>query len=193
MTKVLQRYRQRAEQVDLLRIQALLLTFFAASAIGWVWEICYTLATAGELVNRGFLHGPWLPIYGCGCLLMLGIRHICAESKRRFFVLSMAGCAVVEYSTSWVLEMLLGVRWWDYTGAFMNLNGRICLAGLLFFATAGMLVIYLLEPKFSANVEKLNSRTREILCTVCTLLFTVDLGIAFHLPNLAAATQMLLF
>ena len=192
MTKVLQRYRERAEQLDLLRIQTLLLTFFTGSAIGWVWEMLYAFVTSGELVNRGFLHGPWLPIYGCGCLLMLGIRHICDESKRHFFVLSMAGCGIVEYSTSWVLEALMGVRWWDYTGEFMNLNGRICLMGLLFFASAGMLVIYLLEPKFVRRVAQLNERTRELLCTGCTILFTIDLAIAFHLPNLAAATQMLL-
>ena len=193
MTKVLQRYRERAEQIELLRIQTLLLIFFSGSAIGWIWEMGYAVAKTGELVNRGFLHGPWLPIYGCGCLLMLGIRYICDESKRHFFVLSMAGCAIVEYSTSWVLEALLGVRWWDYTDAFMNLNGRICLAGLLFFASAGMLVIYLLEPKFSAKVEKLSNRTREILCTVCAISFAIDLGIALHLPNFAAATRMLLY
>jgi len=192
MVKVLQRYRERAEQLDVLRIQTLLLTFFTGSAIGWVWEMVYAFVTAGELVNRGVLHGPWLPIYGCGCLLMLGIRHICGESKRHFFVLSMVGCAMVEYATSWALETMMGVRWWDYTGAFMNLNGRICLEGILFFSVAGMLVIYLLEPKFARQAAKLSEGKREIVCTVCTILFTIDLAVAFHLPNLAAATRMLL-
>jgi Predicted membrane protein len=192
MTKVLCRYREWAEQIDTLRTQTLMLTFFTGSAIGWVWEMVYAVVTSGELVNRGFLHGPWLPIYGCGCLLMLGIRHICNVSKGHFFVLSMAGCAIVEYSTSWALETLCGVRWWDYTGELMNLNGRICLMGLLFFAGAGMLVIYLLEPKFARQVAKLGERKRETLCTVCAILFAVDLGIAFHLPNLAAATKMLM-
>ena len=101
--------------------------------LGWIWEVGLHLFRYQEFVNRGILHGPWLPIYGSGSILILIL--LKKFRKKSLLILSaMLVCGVVEYGASYVLErMHNGVRWWDYSDYFLNLHGRICAEGLLCF------------------------------------------------------------
>lgn len=89
----------------------LILMFFVISAIGWIWEVFLIWFLSGNLGDRGFLHGPWLPIYGCGGILMIWMKeHL--PNKRWVFFLSCIGVAgVLEYATSWILEYVYHTRW----------------------------------------------------------------------------------
>ena len=87
------------------------------------------------------------------------------------FVLTMALCGVVEYFTSWYLEMTKGIKWWDYSGYLLNLNGRICLEGLLTFAIAGCAFIYLIAPKLDTMLNRIPKGTRFGICGILILLF----------------------
>ena len=112
-------------------IPSLILIFFSLCFVGWIWEVTLHLISSHTFVNRGVLHGPWLPIYGSGGILIL----ICLKKLRNKpvveFFASVVLCGFVEYFTSLYLEISCGRRWWNYNGYFLNLNGRICAEGLL--------------------------------------------------------------
>ena len=99
------------------------------------------------------------------------------------FGLSFTMCGALEYFTSWALEQLAGMRWWDYTGYFMNLNGRICLEGLTVFGLAGAAVTYSIAP-FSDNLlNTIPEKKRKVLAIFLSVIFLADcIWSVFH-PN----------
>ncbi len=112
------------------------------------------------LVNRGVLHGPWLPIYGAGGAAVLIILKKIREKPILTFFLTVVICGVMEYLTSFVLELMTGTRWWDYSGFLFNLNGRICLEGLIVFGLGGCAFIYVLAPMLDEFYQKIPKRCR---------------------------------
>lgn len=127
------------------------------SIMGWCYECVLESLRQSKLINRGFLNGPYCPIYGFGSLLdvvVLGSLH----NPALIFILSAVLTCTLEYLTSLVMEKSFNVRWWDYNdfkfvvhgkeinvGKF-NLNGRICLVGALAFGTLSIVLIYLIHP-----------------------------------------------
>lgn len=112
----------------------LIMMFFIFCFVGWVWEVSLAFISEDMFVNRGTLHGPWLPIYGTGGVIILVLLKKLREKPALEFVAAMVLCGCLEYFSSWYLEMTHdGQRWWDYTGYFLNINGRICAEGLLTF------------------------------------------------------------
>lgn len=128
----------------------LILLFFAFSFAGWLWEVGIHIVTQGIFVNRGTMYGPWLPIYGCGAVLVLLLLRKVFKNPPLTFVVSMELCSAIEYFASWYLEKAHGIRWWNYSGYFMNLNGRICLEGAVVFGLACCLVVYFVGPLMAA-------------------------------------------
>lgn len=166
------------------KITDYILFFFSFALIGWIWEVCLALVQTGKLVNRGVLLGPWLPIYGTGgVLILLTLRKV--FNKPVFtFVLTTILCTVVEYFTSWYLELTKGVRWWDYSGYFLNINGRVCLEGAVVFGIGGCAVIYLLAPKLSKLFSKVSNKILVPLCIALLSLFIVDVVHSHYHPNI---------
>lgn len=164
-------------------LNSLILLFFSFSIIGWIWEVALYLFTAGEFINRGVAHGPWLPIYGIGVLAVL----ICLKGLRDkpllTFLASAALCGTVEYIMSAMVELVQGMRWWDYSGYFLNLNGRICLEGVLVFGMGSCAAIYLIAPALNALFEKIPKKTRNIVCAVLIAVFIADQVYSFFYPN----------
>ncbi|MBQ6594408.1 MAG: DUF975 family protein [Clostridia bacterium] len=162
---------------------SLVVVFFSFCFIGWIWEVSLHLITEGRFVNRGALHGPWLPIYGSG-VAMISVLLYRFRSKP---VLEAAAivvlCGLVEYLSSFFMEMSTGMRWWDYTGYFLNLNGRICGEGLAVFALGGMAAVYLLVPAIDAMVTRMNARILIPICLVLLLIFSGDVVYSHYVPN----------
>ena len=100
-------------------------------------------------------------------------------------------CTVVEYAASWGLEQIFHAKWWDYTGYFLNINGRICAMGLLFFALAGMAVAYGLAPLFWRALNRIPRRGLAWGCAGIASLFLVDLFLSLAAPNLGLGVQIL--
>ena len=105
------------------------LLFFLLAFAGWLWEVGIYLVTRQSLVNRGVYFGPYLPIYGVGGLALWFLLQRLHQKPFVTFLLSAALCSVLEYGASVWLEWKWGMRWWDYSGFFLNLNGRICQIG----------------------------------------------------------------
>ena len=165
-------------------VSSLILMFFIFAVAGWLWEVSLHMINHGVFVNRGVLHGPWLPIYGCGGLLILTLLKRLRHRPVMEFLAIIVLCGVVEYGASWVLELMSGGRrWWDYTGYFLNLNGRICAEGLLIFGIGGMMIVYVLAPAIDSVLRILPRRLVIPLCIVLCCVFMSDLGLSAVNPN----------
>lgn len=148
--------------------------FFILSVVGWVFEVGFGAVKDGVIANRGVLHGPWLPIYGRGAILILVLLKKLRDKPAAEFaaIVVLSGC--LEYFISWYLEVTHdGQKWWDYTGYFLNLNGRICAVGLLFFGVAGMMVVYFVAPVLDDLLRKVKPG---LLMVVAVLLIMVYAG-----------------
>ena len=160
--------------------------FFVFSIIGWLWECGLYIVRDHLIVNRGSLYGPWIPIYGAGGTLMLLLLDRFKENQLRVFLTGTLMCAVLEYTSSFVLEILFNSSYWDYHQDFLNLNGRIYLAGLIAFGLGGMGAIYLVGPAVSKAAAHLSKRKQiigsVILCAgfaadlICCILFGFNSG-----------------
>lgn len=160
-------------------LTSIILFFFIFSFVGWVWEVALYLFRDGILVNRGTLYGPWLPIYGVGCtliVLLTKFKKLRKMLKNPFltFGVVMFLCSAIEYATSWYIEVTTGIRYWDYTGVFLNINGRICLECSLFFGLGGVLCVYIVAPFLERNLQRLTNKLKISMCIALLLIFGAD-------------------
>jgi uncharacterized membrane protein len=162
----------------------LLLMFFIFSFLGWCWEVSLHLINDGEFVNRGTMFGPWLPIYGCGGIIVLMLLSKLRTHPVAEFIGAIVLCGLVEYWTSYYLEMEHGMRWWDYTGYFMNLDGRICAEGLLVFAIAGMAIVYIIGPIMDMLLSRISMKIMIPLVLCLVVLFSIDSVHSSRHPNM---------
>ena len=162
----------------------LLLMFFIFSFLGWCWEVSLHLINDGEFVNRGTMFGPWLPIYGCGGIIVLMLLSKLRAHPVAEFIGAIILCGLVEYWTSYYLQMEYGLRWWDYTGYFLNLNGRICAEGLLVFAIAGMAIVYVIGPVMDVIMSRIPVKVIVPLVLCLVVLFCADWIHSSKHPNM---------
>lgn len=162
---------------------SILLMFFTASIIGWIWEVGLNLFQYGFFANRGTLYGPWLQIYGWGLLLILIVLKKLRNHPILTFFLVILLCGSIEYFTAWYLETFKGARWWDYDGFFLNLHGRICLEGLIAFGIAGTFFIYYAAPFLDSLYMKIPKNIKLVFCILLCFLFTIDFIYSSKYPN----------
>lgn len=151
-----------------------LLFFFLYCFLGWVWESCYVSAKQHRWVNRGFLHGPLLPIYGFGAVIILWATLPVRGSLPLIFLLGMLAATALEYVTGAAMEALFKVRYWDYSGKPFNLNGHICLTCSLAWGAFSVLLVKVLHPPFEDLVLRLPAFLADALACVLTVYFTAD-------------------
>ena len=161
----------------------LILFFFSFAVLGWIWEVSLHFYQTGQFVNRGVLCGPWLPIYGVGGVTIIVLFHKLADHPVTVFFSSMVLCSIIEYVTSWYLEYTQGVRWWDYSGYVLNLNGRICLEGAIVFGLGGLAGIYILGPLLDNVYRKVCVHIKVLVCFILVIFFTMDLLYSNEHPN----------
>ena len=163
---------------------SLILIFFVFCVIGWVWEVSLHLVADGTFVNRGMLHGPWIPIYGAGSLLILTLLYRLRKKPILEFTAIVILAGIIEYMTSYYTEELFsGKKWWDYQGYFLNLDGRICAEGLLTFGIGGMILVYLIAPMLDNYLRKMKTQIAVPICVILLSLFMIDQVYSFINPN----------
>lgn len=161
----------------------LVLLFFTFSIIGWGWEVLLHLFSDGEFVNRGTMYGPWLPIYGWGGVLLLVLLKRIREKPWLTFLLAMLICGIIEYGTAWYLETFKQMKWWDYSGYFLNLHGRICLEGLLVFGLGGCVFIYIIAPLLDNLYDSIAKPVRIIAVVLLVCCYLIDFVYSSKHPN----------
>lgn len=164
-------------------LSSLILMFFTASIVGWLWEVGLNLFQYGFFANRGTLHGPWLHIYGWGLIMILLALKKFREHPIQTFFLVMLLCGILEYGTAWYLETFKNARWWDYDHFFLNLHGRICLEGLLTFGIGGTFFIYFAAPFLDSLYMKIPKKLKTILCILLCICYVCDFAYSSKHPN----------
>ena len=128
-------------------ISSWFLFFFLYSVIGYLAEIIYVSIKLKKIVvNRGFLIGPYLPIYGFGSLILVLFLRRYEEDPVVLFVMGAFFCTVLEYFTSLIMEKIFKLRWWDYSDRKFNIDGRVCLDNALLFGISGIVVVKGIHP-----------------------------------------------
>ena len=177
---------EKLENTHYLRhysLLSLIAIFFIICFGGWIWEVALNLVTNGTLVNRGVLHGPWLPIYGTGGIMILILLYRFSRNPALFIILTIILCGFVEYGTGTYLELTKGIKWWDYTGYFINISGRICAEGLLVFALGGVAITYVIAPRIDNLIRKADKKILKIICIILLIIFAFDLVYSGKHPN----------
>lgn len=160
-----------------------ILLFFTFAFIGWCWEISLHLANYGVFVNPGTMHGPWIPIYGVGLVLVLILLKPFREKTSVLFIATFIMCGIIEYFTGWYLETFRHLKWWDYTGYFLNIHGRVCLEILIIFGLGGCAVTYIFAPMLNNLYKKIKPNIKKLICVILIIFFIVDFIYSRNHPN----------
>ena len=158
-----------------------MLLFFTYSIAGWCMEVIRIALNPKfkKFVNRGFLIGPYLPIYGYGVIALTLFLGKYNNDIFALFFLSIFVCGLLEYMTSLVMEKLFNARWWDYSSRKFNINGRICLENLIPFGIAGTLILHWINPLVVNLYNQIPSTPKIILVSILTLIITIDYIVSY--------------
>lgn len=148
--------------------------FILYSFMGWIMESTLFTLRNHRFVNRGFLRGPYVPIYGFGMLLILSVLYPFHHNIPVLFVLSGIVCSVLEFITGYVLEHLFKTRWWDYTKKPFNLGGYICLENSLIWCFLGTFMIVVVQPVMSDIIKAIPFNYLTYLVTIILTIMSID-------------------
>ena len=152
--------------------------FMVYCIIGWIWESLYVSLEYRKWVNRGFLNGPFLPIYGFGAIVMLFCTLPVRDNAFLTFLLGMLGATALEYLTGYVMEKMFHVRYWDYSYEFANLNGYICLGCSLLWGLASLFLIRVLHRPVENVILNLNKTLLLVIDIAFIVYFVWDLVVS---------------
>lgn len=156
------------------------LLFLIYSFIGWIMEICVTFYKSKKIINRGFLIGPYCPIYGYASIIMILYLNHYKDNPLTVFLLAVVICTFIEYIISYIMEKLFNARWWDYSNYKFNINGRVCLINAFFFGVLGTFLVYYANPFFENLLLKINTNTLNTISLILMILFTTDFIISMY-------------
>lgn len=157
-----------------------LLYFFAYSFLGWVCECIYCSIPAKKFINRGFLAGPYCPIYGFGALAVIHILTPFGGNVLLMFIMGILVTSALEYVTSWGMEVLFHTKWWDYSTYPFNIHGRVCLKNSLMFGCMVLVVYYLVHPLILDSIAVLPTPVQMVLSILFVLGFGYDVFTTAH-------------
>ena len=155
-------------------IEVYFLLFITYALLGWVLEGIEQIIQRKKLINRGFLIGPYCPIYGWGGLAITIILKKYLDDPLALFLFALLICAILEYFTSYVMEKVFKARWWDYSSKKFNINGRICLETIIPFGILGMIISYITNPFFFRIYESIDITVLHFITGILFVIFLID-------------------
>ena len=167
-----------------LSVWRILAYFIIYSVVGYIIETIFGIITKGTWESRqSFLYGPFCAIYGLGAAIMIIFLHKYSKNYTRLFIGGFIVGSIVEYLVSWIGEILLGVKWWDYSNMPLNINGRICLTNLLFFGLMGLVMVYLVNPFLIDILNKIDPILLKCVVSILLVLFIIDFFVSFSVTS----------
>lgn len=160
----------------------LFITFIFYSFVGWLIETCLSVFENKKFINRGFLIGPYCPIYGIGCLCLIFILKSYTHDPFALFIIGTAVCSFIEYIASFILEKLFKARWWDYSNIPYNVNGRICLSYSFLFGFGGLFILNF-NPAMHNVLENIPITILNISAAIIFITFIIDIIVSFKIIN----------
>ena len=152
-----------------------LFIFFTYAILGWCLEVAFHALVTGKFINRGFLNGPWCPVYGFGASAVLACLLPLRGSVPLLFLGSLLVTSALEWLTGFVLEQLFHQRWWDYSDEPFNLNGYICLRFSIAWGLACLLVVDFIHPTVLWLIARLPHALGVVLLGVLLAAILLDL------------------
>ncbi len=149
--------------------------FYFYCFVGWVWETCYVSVLQAKWVNRGFMTGPFLPIYGSGAIVVLIFTLPFRTNAWLVFIVGMASATLLEYFTGVAMEKMFHVRYWDYSNQPFNLNGHICLLSSLAWGVFSVILTLYGHTPVERLAFKMNINLLEFIVFVLTVYISVDM------------------
>ncbi|MGI6712524.1 MAG: putative ABC transporter permease [Bacillota bacterium] len=154
------------------------LWFFVIYAfIGWCTEVVYAASKSGKFVNRGFLNGPYCPIYGFGLVIVISTLTSLKDNLFLLFAGSMILTSALEVLTGFVLKKVFHQTWWDYSDQPFNIGGYICLRFSLIWGIACVLVIYVIHPMIVATISWIPQPLDRIILFPLIIIIAVDFAV----------------
>ena len=162
-----------------LSIWRILAYFIIYSVVGYIIETLFGIVTKGRWESRqSFLYGPFCAIYGLGAAIMIIFLHKYSKKYNTLFIGGFIVGSIVEYLVSWIGEMILGVKWWDYSDMPLNINGRICVYFSLFWGFLALYLIASFNPKIDKMIDwiksKISIKTLKTLTLSVTIILLID-------------------
>ncbi len=150
--------------------------FYFYCFLGWIWETCYVSVLKAKWVNRGFMRGPFLPIYGSGAIVVLIFTLPFRTSPGLVFVVGMASATILEYFTGAAMEQMFHVRYWDYSNQRLNLNGHICVTSSLAWGMFSVILTLYGHTPVERLVSCMNINVLEAIVFVLTVYISIDMA-----------------
>lgn len=171
-------------------LRILFLLFIVYSFVGWVMEVIESFIQKKKFINRGFLIGPYCPIYGIGCITMVLLLYGYIDDIVTLFIMCILLFSIIEYSTSYIMEKLFKARWWDYTHYKFNINGRICLETMIPFGLIGVFIMYIINPIFLGALNSIPSILLTLFTILIGTLFIIDIFVSYNvITNLKSTAR----
>ncbi len=157
-----------------------LVYFYFYCIFGWVFESTYVSLRTHKLTNRGFMKGPWLPLYGSGAILVLLVTLPYADYPVGVYFAGMIAATILEYITGVVMVKLFKVRYWDYSYKKIQFQGHICLSSSLAWGGLSLLMVYVIHPPIVKFIDMWNENVVNILTFIVTICMAYDFANAFR-------------
>lgn len=148
--------------------------FIVYSFLGWIWESCYVSVKNKRWVNRGFVNGPFVTIYGVGAVAVYVILRPFTGRVLELYFAGVAVATVLEYVTGVLMEAIFHANWWDYSDKKFNFQGKICLGSSIAWGFFTLILFYILQPMVSSFVDWIPRSTGMILIYVWLVYYVVD-------------------
>lgn len=155
-------------------VRVYFLLFMIYAMAGWLMEVICKLIQYKRFINRGFLIGPYCPIYGYGALLITFLLRKYTDDPIILFFMAIIICGVLEYLTSYFMEKIFKARWWDYSQKKFNINGRVCLNTIIPFGILGIFIMYVSNPFLLSKIEQLPEIWLNTLSGTLLVIFIID-------------------
>lgn len=157
-----------------------LIFFFMYCFFGWIWECCYVSVRKRKWVNRGFLHGPFLPIYGSGAIVILLSTITVKDYVPLIFLFGMVSSTILEFCTGCCMEKLFGVRYWDYSNLPLNLKGHICFFVSLGWGAFSVLLVCIIHKPIEALVMMIPRTVSDIIALALSIYMAADFALSIN-------------
>lgn len=156
-----------------------IILFIIFCVAGWIWECIYMSILDKNLVNRGFLTGPYIPIYGFGGLLVQiafgqWSDGFLTPNTLKIYIVGALSATLLEYIVSYVLELVFNARWWDYSEYKFNLNGRICLIASLFWGLISVVCVQIVNPFLIKVLHNIDRDIKLVFISSITSIMVLD-------------------
>lgn len=153
--------------------------FYFYCFFGWCFESAFVSAKSRHFVNRGFMRGPFLPLYGSGAVMMLIVSMPFQDNLWMTYIAGCIGATILEYVTGVTMEALFKVRYWDYSNQKFNFQGQICLSSTLAWGGLTILMTKVVHKPIEQLVFHIPMKVLAPMVFLVTIYIVVDFTLSF--------------